>query len=252
MITCPNCSKQSKGPADLAGRKLKCKTCSHIFTVGKPAAPKPRPAAKRAGEEPPVARLAEEETVASKKAQAEEATVVTVADEVKSPRSGKAPIPEAPKEEPLLAIAIEDDQKEDDPGYVVTDIEQTSRCPYCAIDMEDPTSVVCLHCGYNTQTRQRMELKRTVEHTSGEKFMWLLPGIACAATTLFMLTAILLFWTWFPKLEIDFKEEGTSFLYGMGTRIWGSVFALFIAYFTTRFAIHRLMYDNVPPENVRI
>ena len=41
------------------------------------------------------------------------------------------------------------------------------RCPECANEMEGPEAVVCLKCGYNTLTRQRIETRKTVDRAKG-------------------------------------------------------------------------------------
>lgn len=39
-ITCPKCEKQIKAPAELVGKKIKCKECLYVFVVQAPRAPK--------------------------------------------------------------------------------------------------------------------------------------------------------------------------------------------------------------------
>ncbi len=58
-ITCPECEKQIKAPAEVLGKKIRCKACGHVFPVraegpapakpgAKPAAkPQPAPASKK-------------------------------------------------------------------------------------------------------------------------------------------------------------------------------------------------------------
>lgn len=38
VFPCPQCNKRLKGPADLEGKKIRCKACSHVF-VARSAAP---------------------------------------------------------------------------------------------------------------------------------------------------------------------------------------------------------------------
>jgi hypothetical protein len=45
-VTCPECHKQIKAPAELQGKKIRCKTCSHVFTVKAASAAKPKPVAR--------------------------------------------------------------------------------------------------------------------------------------------------------------------------------------------------------------
>jgi hypothetical protein len=53
-ISCPKCRHTSKGPADLKGKKIRCKSCEHVFVVGAEA-PKetPRKAATPAAKPTP-------------------------------------------------------------------------------------------------------------------------------------------------------------------------------------------------------
>src|SRR5260370_29167221 len=45
--------------------------------------------------------------------------------------------------------------------------------------MESREAVVCLHCGYNTVTRQQGRTRKVEDQTAGVWFLWLLPGILC-------------------------------------------------------------------------
>src|SRR5262245_46068087 len=38
VVACPNCKKQLKGPADIQGKKIRCKACGHTFSVQGPVA----------------------------------------------------------------------------------------------------------------------------------------------------------------------------------------------------------------------
>ena len=47
VISCPECDKQIKAPADAVGKKIRCKSCEHVFVIKAPAkAPAPIKAAK--------------------------------------------------------------------------------------------------------------------------------------------------------------------------------------------------------------
>ena len=45
-IVCPECEKKITVPAEAVGKKVRCKSCQHVFAVQAPAAKKPPPAAK--------------------------------------------------------------------------------------------------------------------------------------------------------------------------------------------------------------
>src|SRR3954470_12534411 len=54
-VTCPNCGKALKVPAELEGRRVKCKGCGEAFVVKAPKAKAAKPAAKPAPPPPPPA-----------------------------------------------------------------------------------------------------------------------------------------------------------------------------------------------------
>jgi ribosomal protein S27E len=54
-ITCPECDKQIKAPAAVLGKKIRCKSCGHVFLAqptGARARPAGKPAKPRAGAKP--------------------------------------------------------------------------------------------------------------------------------------------------------------------------------------------------------
>jgi len=53
-ITCPECDKQIKAPAGVLGKKIRCKSCGHVF-LAQPAAARARPAGKPASPAKPKA-----------------------------------------------------------------------------------------------------------------------------------------------------------------------------------------------------
>ena len=68
--------------------------------------------------------------------------------------------------------------------------------------------VVCLHCGYNTQSRAHAHTKRVHHTTGGDWFKWLAPPILCAIAVL----GLIGFCLWFdlsyaPSLE--WSEDNT-------------------------------------------
>lgn len=219
-ISCPKCEKQIKAPAELAGKKIRCKECQYVFVVKAPPEAKtaPRPAAK-----------------------------VEKADKGKpgKPADDKAA---KPAEAGKPAKAPDHEEEEGSNPYSVTEESFLPRCPYCAKELEEEDQVICLNCGYNMQTRERVQAKKTYETTGGEKFVWLLPGILCAVGLLIVITCIVLFWTLFPKLEKDNEAEWWSFFFALWARIWGTVLFCFIGFFCGLFAVKRLILNPTAPE----
>jgi DNA-directed RNA polymerase subunit RPC12/RpoP len=204
-ISCPKCEKQIKAPAELVGKKIKCKECLYIFVV---KGPPPSKAGDRAGKG---------------------------AADKKAPGAAKAAAPP------------QDDEEGSTP-YEVTDHSLLPHCAYCAKELESEDQVICLHCGYNHRTRERVPMKKTYETTGGEQFMWLLPGILCALGVLALIGSIVVFWTIFPRIAVANDAEWWSIFFGLWARLWGSVICLFIGFFLGRFAVLRLIMNPTRPE----
>jgi DNA-directed RNA polymerase subunit RPC12/RpoP len=191
-ISCPKCEKQINAPAELEGKKIRCKECRHVFTV----------------KVPPGARAAK-------------------------------------PAEPAKAAHAEEEEKN---PYVVRDMEFLPRCPYCAKELESEDAVICLNCGYNTRTRERVAFKKTFETTGGDTFVWLLPGILCALGVLWMIGNIVIFWTLFPRWAFEYDANWWSTFFALWARIWFSVVCVFIGFFLGKFAVQRLILNPTPPE----
>jgi predicted Zn finger-like uncharacterized protein len=218
VITCPECDKQINAPDHLAGKKIRCKDCGHVFVVPaavKAAATKAKPAAKPAPKKGPAAEAA------------------------KAKAKPKAPSP---------AAKPADDDEDDPNPYGVTELDLTPRCPHCAGEMEDEEAVVCLHCGYNTHTRLHHGTTKTIEHTFWDWFLWLLPGIACVL----FIGALIGEDIWYVRYLPDaIKDQWYGFLGWGGFQLWNVIISLFMMFFAGRFAIKRLILHPRPPEKIK-
>ncbi len=200
QISCHECERAMKVPASGVGKKIRCKGCSHAFVIAEPGA------------------------VKKKKAPVKKAAV-----------QAKQKPPAKAKKKPTRPI--DDDEDEDDgTGYGLTDDEEGYRCPNCANEMESDDAIICINCGYNTQTRTRAETKRVYDTTGGDKFMWLLPGIICAVSALLLLGYGLFHHFGLPKMiwsnweelsaelkrgEVVGKVEGWyAFFFHPGIELW--------------------------------
>jgi len=154
-----------------------------------------------------------------------------------------APVLKKPKKASGDGEDADDDGKE----YGVTEEYLGARCPECANPMEDEEAIICLHCGYNTRTRQRAESKIVEEQSALDYFLWWLPGIACVLAFL----ALVGFDIWYC-LDINriVGEEWYSFIASGGIKLWLVVFSLWPMFYAVKFAVKRLIFNYEPPERL--
>jgi hypothetical protein len=141
-----------------------------------------------------------------------------------------------------MAFADEDD----DPNpYGITELDLAPRCPNCAQEMADEEAFICLHCGYNSMTREVGKTERMISHTFGERFVHLLPGIAGALTAF----AFIIGMTYFSVvLPYDIYKSGFRFLDSEAVRMWFTIIALSLIWGSGVFAYKRLIVYPTPPE----
>jgi hypothetical protein len=247
VVVCPTCDKHLNVPAEVQGKRIRCKNCQSVFTA-KPAAgakaAKPAPSAKSTPKSSPRTKPNAPAAPAVKPPGAFEqvdATPYTFLSEDASPHPAPVPKAEAPK--PAAKKKLLD---EDQNPYGLTQMELASRCPHCAKELEED-AVICLHCGYNTQTRARAQTVRTYTNTATDQFMWLLPGILCCVAIL----ALIGFdaWFWFGLQSVwDDWDSGMSKSFSMGVRVWVLVMTLFACWLLGKFAFKRLVLNAIRPE----
>ena len=104
----------------------------------------------------------------------------------------------------------------DDAHYGIENIDTRSRCPNCAELMVDETAIICIHCGYNTQTRTYGKTKKVYGASRAEIFQHLLPAI-CFAGGFVALVLVVLFYNtvvppWFPRdaERLDCEPRGSG------------------------------------------
>lgn len=131
--------------------------------------------------------------------------------------------------------------------YQITELDLTPRCPHCAKEMESEDSVICLHCGYNTQTRTHARTKVVYATTAGDRFLWLLPAFLCvlgicvlAGFTVFLFLGMQKVW--------DTLDENITPKFSLGVRVWTSICTGFACWLAARFAFRRLILQPSPPE----
>jgi hypothetical protein len=128
----------------------------------------------------------------------------------------------------------------DDNPYGVTTLDLTPRCPHCAKEVEEG-DIICINCGYNSETRTFGRTRKLRHVTGGDRFLWLLPGIgAILLAGIFIGIAC-----WFDYVveQGDWEESGPR-----GFMIWVSIPCGLVAFFALRFAFKRLVLHPSPPE----
>ena len=221
LIACPACEKQFKGRPELLGKKVRCPACKHAFVVEALAT-----GAEAAGAEPPA-----------------RAGKVGAGAKTKPPPRRGAAKPAAPQPAPV----VEDDEDEygDAKAYGATDLDLAPRCPHCANEMESADAVVCLYCGYNTETREIGRTKKVFQTTAGEQFLWLLPGLGSALGVVLLAVFCLFFCLELPELV---KDRWMRFLDHESMRMWATMIGLIIMWGVGYFAYKRLILQPKPPE----
>ena len=215
-IVCPHCRKAGKGPIELEGKYIRCRSCKKSFQVKLPAQAK---AGQPAQEGPGTYAFAGEGSVARQ------------------------------EEAPLRVLPVMDEEEESSNPYGVTDMDERRRCPYCA-DLMEEEDMICLNCGYNTQTRTHIRTERTYANTPGDVFLWLLPGIACVLG-IFATIGLDLFWVFYvvPTWIVSPSEDTPAIIsLGRGLKVWVPVFSAFGIWFMAKFAFKRLILYPTPPE----
>lgn len=216
-ITCPACKKSLKGPAEIEGRKIRCKLCNHTFVA---------------------------KTVAAASAKAAPSPSSPPVDEEMLPPTeppGAPPIPVKAKKT--------EEAKKDEPAplydFVADKTDNVARCPQCAYEMESEEAIVCLKCGYNLLTRKRLEMVKTYQTTFMDWVFWLSLPILNAVIALFCVFLIVFLWLLMPNWFPD------SWFNGLFVQIYGSVMLAFIGWITGKYAFKKLVYEFRPPEKIK-
>jgi DNA-directed RNA polymerase subunit RPC12/RpoP len=204
-IVCPECGKEIQAPASFAGKKVRCKGCGHVFGA-RPATP-PGAVARSSAPKP-------------------------------------QPAPKAVTNSPPKPVADDDDEGDGNP-YGVNDTDTSARCPECANLMESDDAIICLHCGYNTVTRERLVSKKIHDTTGMDWFLHLAPGVACVLAVLFLIIFDVVYCVAIQPL----KDDWVTGLFGAkGTKMWVCIGSIFFMFLAGKFAVKRLILHPIPPE----
>jgi predicted Zn finger-like uncharacterized protein len=240
-VTCPECHKTFKGRLELDGKKVRCPRCEHVFVV-------------RLGEALKVDRGGAEEAIKAAPAKKASAAPPAVPVLPKAAKAAAGPAPAAPPPAPPPAGAVTtapppapkaplDDDDEDNPNpYSTTTPDLRARCPSCANPLESEDAVICLYCGYNTQTRAVGGTKKVIETTTQDRFSWLLPGLLSFGGAVVLVILSLFYCVTLPDML------GDSFFVHESLRMWVVISALGCIWPLGHFALKRLILSPTPPE----
>lgn len=138
-------------------------------------------------------------------------------------------------------------EEEEVKAYTMREEYLGRRCPDCANALEEEDRI-CLHCGYDTVTRERARMKKVRETTGGDVVLWLIPGILCAIMVLVVITLLTLLWIYFRVENLNPDAWYNSAGLVLCTKIYLTLMGLFMLFYGGRFAIRRLILHPMPPE----
>lgn len=147
-------------------------------------------------------------------------------------------------------IVVQETRTDDDEwsavttGYGVTDNVDRIRCPYCAGELPDENTVVCLNCGYNLRTRQRLENLVLEPLTFLDYVLWYLPVAACVLAAIFAIMFIVMIWLGRPRFgdALFWIQDWTW------AKVYATVALLFVSFFSLRFVFKRVVLHPQPPQ----
>jgi len=226
-VSCPNCEKTIKVPAELEGKKIKCKGCQNVFAIAAPK--KPKPAAKPAAKSPPPPKAAE-------------------------PEKPKSPFLDEDDDENLPAGVAPK------PMAVIRE-EEAPRCPHCAKDLDPPDAVICKNCGYDNVKRLKYETKKVIASDASDWASHLAPGILAVIIIIALIVVDIVCWVnmsgWMAEGALQ-KEEKNAVTGDVEFYVKPGAFIAFIIAASlvviipaARFAIRRLIYNVKPVEKVK-
>ncbi|HYV34959.1 MAG TPA: hypothetical protein VE988_04590 [Gemmataceae bacterium] len=138
--------------------------------------------------------------------------------------------------------------EQDKNPYGVTDISIKARCPNCANEMASEDAIICLYCGYNTQTRTLGKTKKVVHQTGVDKAAWLWPGIGAVIGIFYLVLQQICFILWFGADAKGTNSTVLSLLFNEPIYIWTTLIVIAVIWKLGQFAFNRLILEPTPPE----
>ena len=164
------------------------------------------------------------------------------------PAAPAKPPANAPKPAPApVPKADDDDDDGDGTPYGLTNTDLTPRCPHCANELASADAKICHHCGYDVMKREQLRTRKIHDTTGGDVFVWLLPGILCAVGVILLIVLDIVYCLKIGDW-VDTNGWIGATLASRAIKMWLCIISAFLVAGLGRFAIKRLVYDNVPPE----
>lgn len=212
IITCPACTKKFRGKEGITGKRIKCPLCATPFVVSEAVAAQAKVDADAESGDGPGFQL-----------KAEEATA-----------------------KPLKKERVTWDKEDENSNpYALGQFEDFPRCPNCANRLDHAKAVICLHCGYNTQTREWGKTVKTMGVTGAQHVAHLLPGIFFLIMLMLFIYGILFFALSLPPLVVN---TWAWFFDHESMRMWIIGLLLLFMWAFGMLAFRRLVINPKPKE----
>lgn len=222
-LACPHCASPLRVPAELAGKKVKCKKCGEAFPVPVPVKPLPPEFAK------PAAKVA---------------------------KPAKPAAPAASADAPLGFAEDPDDDKN---PYIVHKESDAPRCPHCAKELDPPDAKICLHCGYDLLDRSRRASRAVYQLTFGDYFKHHIGAILLLLFIIGLLVGSVICWInmadWIGDwVKTDERDPATGnskyYVQPWCFSLWIVIIVLWVSWKMGKFVFRRFFIDYRPEEKV--
>ena len=151
---------------------------------------------------------------------------------------------------PRLGLQPKDDlglDEEDGKNpFGMVEVKVAARCPSCAKELLSEKDIICVHCGYNTLTREVGETKKTVEMTGQDQLAHLGPALGALGFALFALLFLLYFDLILPR-----SVQGSQWLVLLDSepvRLFITVPVCFMLYAAGNFGLNVVIFTPKPKE----